>query len=128
MHGKSGHESGSAENLPFGEYFISVITEMELLSFSGLDRSQQDWLNRFLADLEIIGIDNDVKQVEIALRRQHRLRLPDAIIAASTITRDAVLFTKDKGLTGIPNLHVRNLVLRVEKADPLGCTPADEAP
>jgi len=79
-----------AENLPIGKYFISVITELELLSFSGLDRSQQDWLNRFLADLEIIGIDNDVKQVAIALRRLHRLRLPDAIIAASAITRDAV--------------------------------------
>jgi len=103
-----------AEDLPIGEYFISVITEMELLSFPGLDKSQQDWLHRFLADLEIIGLDNDVKQLAIELRRQHRLRLPDAIIAASTITCNAVLFTNDKGLTGIPALQIRSLVLRGE--------------
>jgi len=106
-----------AEDLPIGEYFISVITEMELLSFAGLDELQQDWLNRFLADLEIIGLDNDVKQIAIELRRQHHLRLPDAIIVASAITYNAVLFTNDKGLTGIPDLQVRNLALRVEKPD-----------
>ena len=106
-----------AEDLPIGEYFISVITEMELLSFAGLDELQQDWLNRFLADLEIIGLDNDVKQLAIELRRQQHLRLPDANIAASAITYNAVLFTNDKGLTGIPDLQARNLALRVEKPD-----------
>lgn len=90
-----------AEDLPIGEYFISVITEMELLSFADLDELQQDWLNRFLADLEIIGLDNDVKQLAIELRRQQHLRLPDAIIAASAITYNAVLFTNDKGLTAL---------------------------
>ena len=31
--------------LPPGEYFISAITELELLSFHGLDDTQQGWLN-----------------------------------------------------------------------------------
>jgi len=34
------------ENLPTGEYFISVISEMELLSFGGLDAAQQVWPGR----------------------------------------------------------------------------------
>lgn len=32
-------------SLPPGEYFISAITELELLSFHGLDDDQQRWLN-----------------------------------------------------------------------------------
>jgi predicted nucleic acid-binding protein len=31
--------------LPPGEYFISAITVLELLSFHGLDDTQQGWLN-----------------------------------------------------------------------------------
>lgn len=101
-----------AEALPVGEYLISIITEMELLSFSGLDESQQAWLQRFIDELEVVGIDDEVKALAIDLRRQHRLRLPDAIIAASAIARDAILFSNDLGLKGIPNLQLRNLTLR----------------
>ncbi|MBI4830983.1 MAG: type II toxin-antitoxin system VapC family toxin [Candidatus Lindowbacteria bacterium] len=103
-----------AEALPVGEYFISVITEMELLSFHGLDESQRVWLNRFIVDLEVIGIDSEVKRLAIELRRRHRLRLPDAIIAGSAITCNAVLLSNDQKLMGIPNLQVQRLALRGE--------------
>ena len=101
-----------AEALPVGEYSISVITEMELLSFSELAESQRDWLNRFIAELEVIGIDEEVKRLAIDLRRDHRLKLPDAIIAASAMTRNAILFSNDQGLKGIPKLEVHRLALR----------------
>ncbi len=101
-----------AEALPVGAYSISIITEMELLSFSGLTESQQDWLNRFIAELGVIGIDGEVKRLAIELRRDHRLGLPDAIIAASAMTRNAILFSNDQGLAGVPKLKVRRLALR----------------
>jgi len=47
-----------ATNLPRGEYCISIITEMELLSFAGLDESQRAWLHRFIAELEVRGFQN----------------------------------------------------------------------
>ncbi len=101
-----------AEELPEGEYFVSVITEMELLSFPGLDESQQGWLKRLLADVDIIPLDDEIKLLAIELRRLHRLKLPDAIVAASAIASNAVLLTNDKGLYGIPDLQVRHLLLR----------------
>lgn len=75
--------------LPPGEYFISTITELELLSYHGLDDTQQAWLKAFLSDISIIELDGPVKECTVHVRRAHRLRLPDAIIAASAQTRTA---------------------------------------
>lgn len=98
--------------LPLGEYFISVITEIELLSFAGLDDMQRNWLQRLIDDLEVIEIDSAVKQCAIALRRDHRLKLPDALIAATAITREAVLLTNDNQLANLPGLRCQTLKLR----------------
>ena len=98
--------------MPPGEYFISVITEIELLSFAGLADAQRGWLQRLIDDLEVIEIDGAVKQCAIALRRDHRLKLPDALIAASALTRDAVLLTNDSQWANLPGLRCQTLKLR----------------
>nr|VFK64934.1 MAG: hypothetical protein BECKUNK1418G_GA0071005_10544 [Candidatus Kentron sp. UNK]VFK71333.1 MAG: hypothetical protein BECKUNK1418H_GA0071006_10614 [Candidatus Kentron sp. UNK] len=101
-----------ADELPFGEYSISVITEMELLSLPGLNDEQRPWLRRFIDDVEVVEIDEWIKQRAIALRREHRLKLPDAIIAATAIGRDAVLYSDDQGFARLPGLKWRKLALR----------------
>ncbi len=101
-----------AQPLPVGRYAISVITEMELLSFSGLTDEQHAWLQRFIDSMVVVGIDAEVKRVAIQLRRTQGLKLPDAIIAATAISREAVLFSNDRAFSGIPGLDWRELVLR----------------
>jgi len=101
-----------AEDLPVGEYAVSVITEMELPSFAGLTEDQRTWLQRFINDLDVIGIDSDVKQWAIRLRLEQRLKLPDAIIAAAAISRNAVLLSNDQQFGSIPELDLRKLALR----------------
>lgn len=91
--------------LPSGEYFISIITELELLSFHGLDNAQLAWLNTFLSDIGIIELDRLVKEQTVVLRRTHHLRLPDAIIVASAQVFDAILLTNDQRLLGIPTVR-----------------------
>ena len=100
--------------LPPGEYFISVITELELLSFHGLDAAQQTWLDAFLADIGIIEFDGQVKKHTVRLRREHRLRLPDAIIAASALAFDATLLTNDQRLLALPGVRCQPLEVRHE--------------
>lgn len=95
-----------------GEYLISVVTEIELLSFPDLDDVQRNWLQRLIDDLEVVEIDWAVKQCAIALRRDHRLKLPDALIAATALTRDAVLLTNDGQLANLPGLRCQTLKLR----------------
>jgi predicted nucleic acid-binding protein len=75
--------------LPRGEYLLSVISELELRSFHGLDAASQSWLNAFLSDISIVELDERVKQNTVRLLRVHRLRLPDAIIAARSLLRIA---------------------------------------
>ncbi|NJO18316.1 MAG: PIN domain-containing protein [Thioploca sp.] len=48
----------------------------------------------------------------ITLRRQYRLKLPDAIIAASAIITDALLLTNDSQLHKIPELCWQSLAIQ----------------
>ena len=100
------------EPLPPGEYLISVISEIELLSFAGLTDDQRDWLQRLIDDLEVVEIDWAVKQCAIKLRRDYHLKLPDALIAATALTRDALLLTNDLQLANLPALQCQSLKLK----------------
>jgi hypothetical protein len=62
---------------------------MELLSYPMLSDEDVNWLHRF------IGLTKEVKELAIELRRSLKLRLPDAIVAASTLLYDAVLLSNE---------------------------------
>ncbi|MBW4580962.1 MAG: PIN domain-containing protein [Tildeniella nuda ZEHNDER 1965/U140] len=49
-------------------------------------------------------IDESIKGVAIALRKQHRLKLPDAIIAATAQSLKALLLTSDLKLASLITL------------------------
>jgi predicted nucleic acid-binding protein len=101
-----------AEPLPMGDYAVSIITEMELLSFSQLSPEQEYWLTQFFKDISVIPCHDLVKLKTITLRRQYRLKLPDAIIAATAITTKALLLTNDSQLHRIPELAWQSLALQ----------------
>jgi predicted nucleic acid-binding protein len=101
-----------AHPLPPGRYGISIITEMELLSFPELTGEQRAWIERLIRDLTVIGLDEGVKQLAIALRRDYRLLLPDAIIAASARQFGTMLLTNDHTLSKVPGLQCQSLQLK----------------
>lgn len=103
-----------AEPLPTGRYFASIISEIELLSFPLLNSGQRNALLAMLRELTILNINQDIKQRAIDLRSSHRLRTPDAIIAATALSVDAELVTNDVAMQSIPNLrcHEMKLLMR----------------
>ena len=101
-----------AELLPRGEIICSVITEIELLSFPELTSSEETLIRAALAKVVIYGIDQDIKEEAIRLRRKSRLKLPDVIIAATAICHDAVLVTNDAELYNTPGLQSWGLAVR----------------
>jgi len=81
-----------------GRYLISVITEIEILSYSNLTKEDETVLKNLLSHFESIELTKSVKEKTIQIRRDTKLKLPDSIIVASALDNDAVLVTSDKQL------------------------------
>jgi predicted nucleic acid-binding protein len=91
---------------------ISVITEIELLSFPRITEEQETRIKVFLAELEIVPLTEEIKRKTIEFHRRANKKLPDSIIAATSIVTNAVLgniaaVTRDKKLLNVsfPGLH-----------------------
>jgi len=86
--------------------FISVVTEIELLSIPFEKATDERLIRDFISNCFIIELDADVKRMTIQLRRKQKVKLPDAVIASSAITKKLPLFTADKGFGKIGELNV----------------------
>ncbi|MGH8487796.1 MAG: type II toxin-antitoxin system VapC family toxin [Gammaproteobacteria bacterium] len=99
--------------LPAGRYGVSVITEIELLSFPDLQVGEEQRIRAFLAVADRAAISEPIRDQAITLRRLHRLKIPDAIIAATAMVANAVLFSNDGKLASIPSLQLRAVPLKI---------------
>ena len=86
-------------------HHLSVINRMELLGFQDVPATIQE----FADTARIYPLDEEVEAKTIALRKQYRLKLPDAIIAATAMIHDLKLLTRNtKDFDGIKGLQVVN--------------------
>lgn len=100
--------------LPQGIYGISIITEIELRGFPGLTDPQRGWLMSFLDSVYILGLNEAIKERAIELRQRYRIKLPDAIIAATAIEEKAMLLTNDRQLHAIDRLSSAGLLVTLK--------------
>lgn len=93
---------------PFLEYNfgISFISEVELLGFHGISKSEETKLKLLLNDCFQLDWNLKIKDQTILLKRKHAIKLPDAIIAATSMVYDIPLVTADKGFSKIKNLDL----------------------
>ncbi|MEW6491302.1 MAG: type II toxin-antitoxin system VapC family toxin [Cyanobacteriota bacterium] len=98
-----------ANSLPSGQYFVSVITEIELLSYPSLSLDEETQIRDFLSKITVVGIESNIKELAIALRKQYRLRLPDAIIAATAQSINATLFTNDVRMANLAGINAQSV-------------------
>jgi predicted nucleic acid-binding protein len=73
---------------------ISVITWAEVL-VGARDAADERATRGFLATFEAAAVDVDVAEEAVRLRRQRRIRLPDALIWATARHRGALLVTRN---------------------------------
>jgi predicted nucleic acid-binding protein len=86
------------------QLFLSVISEMELLSFPKITQREQKKIQAFMNDLNMISLQEDIKKTAILLKRKYGIKLPDAIIAASSICMNVPLISSDKQFKQIDRL------------------------
>lgn len=88
---------------------ISVITEIELYSWKSGAQVDFDIVNLFVDFTLLFELEEEIKFKAADLRRLNRIKLPDAIIAATAIVYDLILVTNNtKDFTGIENLRLLN--------------------
>ena len=85
-------------------FYISVISEIELLGYKALSLKQEKSIKDFISNFRIISIDEAIKNESIALRKKYSLKLPDCIVAATAITLNLTFITSDKQFRQVNNL------------------------
>jgi predicted nucleic acid-binding protein len=85
---------------------ISVITEIEALSWINPDKKKEEIVQEFIGDANILSISPDVVRRCVVIRRSKKIKTPDAVIAATAINHGFILITSDAGLKGIQGLQI----------------------
>ncbi|MGM0408622.1 MAG: type II toxin-antitoxin system VapC family toxin [Bacteroidota bacterium] len=75
--------------------FISAITEIELLCWKTATEKDIEILHEFIDDVQIIELEQSIKFKTAEIRKSHRIKLPDAIIAATALVYDFTLVTRN---------------------------------
>ncbi|MDZ4698937.1 MAG: type II toxin-antitoxin system VapC family toxin [Rhodothermales bacterium] len=86
--------------------YLSVINQIELLGYF-VPQQEMEQLEAFVAACPILALTDQIARRTIALKRQYRIKLPDAVIAASAIEHEMVLITRNlKDFDFVEGLHV----------------------
>lgn len=88
------------------DLYMSIITEMELLSYPTLTPADRSLIESLIANCFVINIVPQVKQFAIEYRSKFRLKLPDAVVAATAQFLDIPFLTADKGFQKVSKLSL----------------------
>jgi hypothetical protein len=90
-------------------YFISVINKIELLGFHNLSELEDEKFYEFVKNAQIFDLDEMIVDKTIEIRRIFKIKLPDAIIAATALIHQLTLLTKNtKDFEKISGLKFQN--------------------
>lgn len=87
-------------------FAVSVITELELLGWYKISKSETQIIKGLLSNCLIVELLPAIKDIAIKLRQAHKIKLPDAIIAATAIYLQVPILTADKELAKVKEANV----------------------
>ncbi len=76
---------------------ISVISKIELLGWVPPNPNDYLKIQQFVAKADVYTLTNEVIDQTILLRKNYKIKLPDAIIAATAIVHDFILISRNAG-------------------------------
>jgi predicted nucleic acid-binding protein len=80
------------------EITISFITEIELLCYPNLSVEEEENIKEFLENINIVNINDFIKEKTIFFRKKYNIKIPDAIIISSSYMLNIPLVSNDKQL------------------------------
>ena len=85
---------------------VSVVTKIETLGFNFMSIEEQNAMELFIEGSSIIDLNHDIVNKTIALRKTKKIKLPDAIIAATALVYALILISHNTadflGIKGLP--------------------------
>jgi len=88
---------------------ISFISEIELQVWQAANTEDIDVYMDFIANSSVLKVDDAIIKQTIKIRKKYKLKIPDAIIAATAMTNDLTLISdNDKDFTKIYGLQYLN--------------------
>jgi predicted nucleic acid-binding protein len=87
---------------------LSIITKIEALSWVNPNIAKENIVRLFVNSSNIIALSDSIVEKCIEIRRNHKIKTPDAIIAATAIIYDFTLLASDSDFDCIPNLKIIN--------------------
>jgi predicted nucleic acid-binding protein len=73
---------------------ISVITKIEVLGYKTTNEATE-LLESFVNDSLVIGLLDEIIDISIEIRKKYKIKIPDAIIAATSIAYNSILITRN---------------------------------
>jgi predicted nucleic acid-binding protein len=89
------HSMKVMNNIVDRDSIISIITKMETLGFNFKSEDEQFTMDYFVEGSTVLQINNDIVNKTIDIRKTKKLKLPDAIIAATALVYDLTLLTRN---------------------------------
>ena len=86
--------------------FVSVITEIEITGVAGLEKKELSVRQSAVDFCTVIPLTTAIKNEAIRLKQQFRIKLPDAVIAATALVEGYTLITADKGFKKFSSLQL----------------------
>src|SRR5690348_11537589 len=95
-----------SEFLENKQAYLSVITELELIGYPDITIKESQQIKSFLEGCTVIEINDEIKSIYTTLRRKHRLKLGDAVVAATAIYLDLPFMSADKAFNKVTELQL----------------------
>lgn len=87
----------------------SLISRVEALGFQRITDDERERLDTVFAWVEVLPVDDAVADAAILLRQSRRMKLGDALIAATALLYDLPLVTRNDGdFKHVPGLKLIN--------------------
>jgi predicted nucleic acid-binding protein len=95
------------ESLKDAQPCISAITEIELLCWKTAIEKDLEVLRDFISNTLVIELERPIKLKTADIRKEHKIKLPDAVIAATAVIYDLILITRNvSDFKNIPELKI----------------------
>ena len=97
------------KNILNKSFNISIITKIELLGWNKHSPEGYKLAEEFIEFASVINITDEISDLTIKIKKNSKIKLPDAVIAATCLNDNLILVTRnDKDFKDIQDLEIYN--------------------